>query len=70
MATGKPDMTLAEAINQARSLQDEPDSPSRRERADRLLRFFCIDTAAAPDPGARARYIVSSLADPVVEYLL
>lgn len=57
-------MTLAEAIDQARSLQDESDSPSRRERADRLRRFFCVETATAPDPAALARYIVSGLADP------
>ena len=57
-------MTLAEAIRQARALDEERDSPSRRERADRLLRFFQVETAAAADPGAKARYIVSSLADP------
>ena len=57
-------MILAEAIRQARALDEERDSPSRRERADRLLRIFCIETAAAADPSAKARYIVSSLADP------
>ena len=57
-------MILAEAIRQARALDEERDSPSRRERAIRLLRLFLVETATAKNPQQMARSIVAQLTEP------
>ena len=55
-------MTLAEAIQQARALEDEPDSPSRRARAERHRRFFSLEVATNIEPARTAASIVAHLA--------